>query len=463
MLRSRRSHASLLGVIASLTITTDTVLSLLASVSLLSSRITFVALSIAASVCSIFGLGCVVLLSAQYAWKRDGLVDQSHTARRTLVFGCIFILILSRAISLSSIVTIKRRMGESKTATSGAVISDWNAYFIAHITVWVASCFTTVALLTTPRWYQPAKSRLLAIPYSEPGDTDEADVQDTIRQTTLKYHVMETVGPSSPSFSATSSTLVDRSSSQSTIDWRESFKHSVRPSSSRSKLISRPSFSRESGRSIYSEETNASQSDGFESWDTSTVSLPTIAAPALLAAPRRGTALEPIPGSRPSSPARPLDGPFPLSDETDENPLSPPPKLLHDISRPPSPAVSESHIHPLFRSESPIPPPEVTPGTSVIASPLANKMISYPAGSYNRMRSSSQLSSRVSSPVPYQNPFSTSRTGTPVPPRSSRSPSPSSRPITPPIPEFVLRESLRSSTSSSMLRAKMGTPPDTSR
>lgn len=358
MLRSRRFHASLLGVITSLTITADTVLSVLVAISLSSRGLTFIALPIAASVCNIAALGCVMLFAAQYAWKKDRNVNQSTTFHRAAVFGCVSVMILSRTVSLGSVVVIKRRIGEAGARVTAGVISDWDNYFLGHLTVWAVSCLTTIALLTTPRWNRPTKSMLLAIPYSE-RDSDMAEAQD-FRKTTINYHVLQTVGPSSPSYSATSPIVADRSS-QSTISWRDSLKYSVRPSSSRSKLISRPSFSRDSSRSIYSEDTNVSQSDGFESWDLSTASLP-IVAPALMAAPRRGTCttLETIPGSRPSSPARPLDGPFPLSDETDAEPLSPPPKLVHDVSRPPSPAVSESHIHPLFRTESPIPPPEGT-------------------------------------------------------------------------------------------------------
>ena len=101
--------------------------------------------------------------------------------------------------------------------------------------------------------------------------------------------------------------------------------------------------------------------------------------------------LEPIPGSRPNSPGKPLEGPF--SEEPDpEGPFRPrPPSLATSInsdradesrvpprfrkdsssSYPTSPIIDESHIHPLFRSDSPHPPPSATAGTSVIASPVA--------------------------------------------------------------------------------------------
>jgi hypothetical protein len=211
----------------------------------------------------------------------------------------------------------------------------------------------------------------------------------------------------------------------------------VRPVTSRTKLINRPSFNRDA-HSVYSagDSSNISQSDGFETWDTSDAVVP---------GPSRGTVLETIPGSRPASPARALDGPFSLPDA--ESDLVPPPKMVPDVSRPPSPATSEAHIHPLFRTESPTPPPAATPGTMIVASPLSNQMIACPSRPYSRMRSNSRAASP--SPLVHSQSFQ-GRSSSPQ--RSSRSLSPPSREMTPPIPDFVLNSSPRSSMSGTTAR-----------
>lgn len=178
-------------------------------------------------------------------------------------------------------------------------------------------------------------------------------------------------------------------------------------------------------------------------------------------APFKGTTLEPIPGSRPHSLAHALDGPF-LSElpEEDDEDLVPPPRMMPDVLRPPSPAVSEAHIHPLFRSESPsgLPPPTATPGTSIMASPYSTQAIACPPRSFNRMRSNSQLSQTNTIHSLHQTrSFSRDRaasTGS-----KSRSPSPPSRAMTPPIPDFVLNTSPRSSLSGSR-RVNLQYSPD---
>ncbi|KAL5405646.1 hypothetical protein PMIN03_008293 [Paraphaeosphaeria minitans] len=284
---------------------------------------------------------------------------------------------------------------------------------------------------------------------------------------TPNLYMLEATQPSSPLGALPSPTWSNRSSSQSLRSWKDSLQHVVRPISSRSKLVTRPSFNRDTlsthsdGLSMKS----ATQYDAFDSWEVDAQSkgaVVQLALPSVLM-PSRGTALEPIPGSRPASPARALDGPFPLEDDEE---LPPPPKLALDISRPPSPAGSEAHIHPLFRSESPTPAPATTPGTSIIASPFANQVITCPARPYSRMRSNSSRSnptSRASSPaLVHQRSFVNERTNSHFSHRSSsRSPSPPSRRMTPPIPDFVLNSSPRSSVSGGQRKVNLNI--DTSR
>jgi hypothetical protein len=102
-------------------------------------------------------------------------------------------------------------------------------------------------------------------------------------------------------------------------------------------------------------------------------------------------ALETIPGSRPVSPSEPHDGarsgPVITPPIDDSHPLS---NLTSAIEMGSSRQLSRSastwqsfsssssdqaHIHPLFRSESPNPPPFTSPGTIITASPYAGQVI----------------------------------------------------------------------------------------
>ena len=148
----------------------------------------------------------------------------------------------------------------------------------------------------------------------------------------------------------------------------------------------------------------------FDDWDTSSVHREMRIA-AMTSSPPTRSGLETIPGSRPESPADALDGPFlppsptmysssphATSSETAEAigwyPTSPlkelsssPPSSPPNFSRPTSsqrnkpltafPQDSPMHdlIHPLFRPNSPEPPPLAMTGTMVSASPMANQPI----------------------------------------------------------------------------------------
>lgn len=451
MLRSRRFYLSLLGVVACSATTADTVCSILEAASLSVGKLPFIGLTVTASAFDAAAVCCVGVFSTQYAWKRDGLIRESRTGRRILAGSCSSVSMVALVISLVSIITIKRRLNEVTAVTSQAVISTWDGYIIAHIIVWIIACFSQLVLYSSPLWTTAKRPATRSASDSPPRDSVMSEVRNSNQ--TANLYMLEPTQPASPLAALPSPTFSARSS-QSLRSWRESLHQVVRPVTSRTKLISRPSFNRDA-RSIYSDGShsidNTSQSDGFEAWDTSSVD-PQARDAVMQSAPSRGTALEPIPGSRPASPARALDGPFPLdSDDTEAQALSPPPKMVPDTSRPPSPAVSEAHIHPLFRTESPTPPPAATPGTSILASPLASQMIPCPPRPYSRMRSNSRAASP--SPLMHSQSFH----------ESVRSPSPPSREMTPPIPDFVLNSSPRSSTSRANSKSKVNLPLETGR
>jgi len=124
------------------------------------------------------------------------------------------------------------------------------------------------------------------------------------------------------------------------------------------------------------------------------------------------TKLEPIPGSRPNSWAGMLNPPFPQKSTPGmslqrhsaaarshsvcahslEVPKTENPKAFRRRSRSvPSINSNESHIHPLFRTDSPLPPPTPTTGTSVVASAFGGQTMS--AKSITRATSQSYLAS----------------------------------------------------------------------
>ncbi|KAK5627926.1 hypothetical protein RRF57_003641 [Xylaria bambusicola] len=106
--------------------------------------------------------------------------------------------------------------------------------------------------------------------------------------------------------------------------------------------------------------------------------------------PIRTRFLETIPASpttsRSPSPGCPLDLVPPNRGRRGRS-YSPVPRPGPPRERGATSSESQLHIHPLFRSDSPGPPPAVTPGTVVVAAPNAGQFIT--GKSVNRMRSGS--------------------------------------------------------------------------
>lgn len=229
----------------------------------------------------------------------------------------------------------------------------------------------------------------------------------SMRKRSLSIHLKSFSTTSSP-FSRTTTELPSpglASYLDSAGSARSSFRHSiyqiVRPVTSKTRLILghtpsiRDSQSMIATRKEHSLEI-ACRGDGFENWDTSAVE-DRLVSPVSQTGPNllRPNKLDPIPGSRPVSPAKVLDkGPFPgyapsISPDNiplPESPLHSPVSPTDDADSlyclPPAPPLrrpstsSEAHIHPLFRTHSPTPPPTPSPGTVVTASPFAGQIVS---------------------------------------------------------------------------------------
>jgi hypothetical protein len=208
-----------------------------------------------------------------------------------------------------------------------------------------------------------------------------------------------------------------RSASETISSIRSSLSNVVRPISSKTRLLSsqRSTPSQRSGRRPASLDSNAhrdtvSAEDGFDSWDTSAVDPQTRQTVLDTSSPTPGGRfLETIPASpttsRSPSPGTPLDLEPPRTRRSRSySPAASRTRAQRSDSstQPPS---GESHIHPLFRSDSPTPPPAVSAGTVVTAAPNAGQVISdrQSLRSLNRMRSGSLPA--VPSPLSRQGSF----------------------------------------------------------
>lgn len=306
----------------------------------------------------------------------------------------------------------------------------------------------------------PSMNRVKTIPYSQTSPHEPA---------TRDVSVDSRPPQSSGGFSATD-TISSMASTLTNV---------VRPVSSKTRLLSgnrslrsqRSQRSQQSVRrppsldSVKHRERSGSADDSFDSWDTSNVDPQNRQTVLDTSSPANGSRfLETIPASpttsRSPSPGTPLDLEPPRRAARRSRSFSPAstrtqlPKPQRSFTQHTS--ASESHIHPLFRSDSPTPPPLATPGTVVIAAPQAGQVISdrQSIRSLSRMRSGSLPA--VSSPLTTQGSFES------LPHVNTKSFSTASdesrsdesieeldempeREITPPIPEYILNAGSRTS------------------
>ncbi|KAG8665704.1 hypothetical protein FPOAC2_10786 [Fusarium poae] len=187
-----------------------------------------------------------------------------------------------------------------------------------------------------------------------------------------------------------------------------------------------------------------SSEDAFDTWDTSSVDTHAreVVMEATTPPPKsQPHFLEPIPGSPSPSKASipdtielPLEPPRIRRRSRSYSPVSIRREQLADL---PEPALGESNIHPLFRSDSPTPPPMATPGTVVVASPNAGQVITH----RQSVRSLRSVSVSVHpSPLGREERESIAEED-----EETDSLSSAGRPMTPPIPTWVMGAGSRSS------------------
>lgn len=232
---------------------------------------------------------------------------------------------------------------------------------------------------------RPMASRVKTVPYDRttppPGDTSRTVSMDS----------------KSGAFSTTE-TIVSTVRSISSKTRLLSGSRSLRSQpSQRSQRSARHAPSLES---IHQRGRSSASDDAFDTWDTSNVDPQNRQTVLESFSPiAEGRFLETIPASpttsRSPSPGTPLDFEPPRAARRSRS--FSPASTRSQLPKPPQRAftqqtsASESHIHPLFRSDSPTPPPLASPGTVVIAAPQAGQVISdrQSIRSLSRLRSGS--------------------------------------------------------------------------
>lgn len=332
--------------------------------------------------------------------------DNSRTVNGLLFGSCIFLCVVAAALTVATLICLSSSatLGDSTLGFLGGAAALLVVSFVAQLLFLVVRFIAdrtqdegpqrSPSMLEIGR--RSPSSRVKAVPYSSTSPAEPATRNVSIDS--------KSPPSSSGGFSATG-TISSMASSLTNV---------VRPISSKTKLLSgsrslRSQRSQRSQRSRRAPSLESIESGGsaergvgesFDSWDTSSVD-----------PQHRQTVLE---SSSPATPGRFLET-IPASPTTSRSPspgtpLDLEPPRLRRRSRSFSPAstrtqapqppqraftqqssASESHIHPLFRSDSPTPPPLASPGTVVIAAPQAGFLISdrQSIRSLSRMRSDS--------------------------------------------------------------------------
>ena len=352
------------------------------------------AITQAISLCTL----CCLVVCHTYSGRANPSDEKSHVKQRRYWFILGVGLLPSTLAAVLVATTLGWSRGSLVEVSKQILGRTATTYLVIAFTTWgfsvLAQAFLYVLLALT-REPRPKDVPMPLASTQEPLSETVTQIAEQSRPAT------STTIQSNPFRGSENSTPPSLIASEGTSSLRSSFSTVRRPSLSRARLHGRHhSFPRHSKNpsSDSPSSSRVSQDEAFDSWDTSGVgshiretvlqSSPSMAVPIL----------EPIPGSRSPSPAKALEGPF---FQTNSPPESSPPSPLPQpsFSRPTSPrsGSSEDHIHPLFRTCSPTPPPTASSNTIVTAAPSAGQIIN--ESMLLRMRSGSLPSSSPKSPL----------------------------------------------------------------
>ncbi|KAI9700368.1 MAG: hypothetical protein M1836_002383 [Candelina mexicana] len=407
------------------------------AVALTIARLSICIPTLAASVLNLVALATLISFTLLHSWRTyDNLGSKVEKRRTSVVALGVVPSLVAASTTAASLSWMKIRFEKMPKTMLGSPSPN---LFLTGFIIWGLSVIAQIAFYllllsslrnVTPKHQGIPKERLV-----ESG----SDMQEATRPNTA-LAVQPRLSRDEPLPSPTHSITPPETISSI----RSSLSQVVRPMTSRTRLLGRQSYSPRQTRSssldtIY--RAPMMQEDGFDSWDTSSVG-PQVRRTVLRASsPSRVVALEPIPGSRSPSPGLALDGPFPLQTSDADSPDS----TSSENRR--SRSLHEAHIHPLFRTTSPTPPPTATPGTAVVLPrnsgvPLIRRTTFGARPHVVRLRSES-LPSRPSPMIRSQSYDVNATRRSPSPP--SGEVTPPSREMTPPIPDFILSADRRSS------------------
>lgn len=316
-----------------------------------------------------------------------------------------FHLISASAMIVANILTVYCLGWLKSHMPSHPNLKDAQSLVNAGIVLWIFAFIGLVVFYTVLLWPQPPQPELF---FTEYGPQRASPARSAKRAFEPR---LAPLSPPPPFFKITDSThssSLSLKTPSSGSSFRDSVAHALRPMTSKTRLMIRGSYASGESPSLHSTRPisvdNVREIDGFDRWDTSAVDNHTSAENLALMPATHDRVdtirLETIPGSRPVSPAKPLEGPFlDTFYEAENTPLpESPPSALDTAPQQPvsldhspvlrsngsfsslqslrSPRSIQSHIHPLFRSESPNPPPLTSPGTVITASPLAGQVVS---------------------------------------------------------------------------------------
>ncbi|KAK1756021.1 hypothetical protein QBC47DRAFT_178335 [Echria macrotheca] len=327
----------------------------------------------------------------------------------------LFLCAVAAAVSVSSLVCLSNATSELPSTILGSRITN----FLVGASVTLGLAFAT-QLVFLVFHFVVGRFQGVSNGRSSVDTTEEGNQSAEHREVkSIGYHQTNPYGTNIPRNTSLDSRYPPgssdvRSASETMSSFRSSLSSVVRPISSKTRLL--PASQRSPRRPIsvdtekLHDHRQSPAEDGFDSWDTSAVDPQNRQTVLQSSPPPLGRFLETIPASpitsRSPSPANALDLEPPRTRRRSRS-YSPGPAGSGTASRPltQQSTHSESHIHPLFRSDSPTPPPTATPGTIVVAAPNGGQILSDRASirTLTRMRSGSLPA--VPSPLSRQGSF----------------------------------------------------------
>lgn len=321
---------------------------------------------------------------------------RQRRARRItkLMLGVAFIL-LALSAAVLTMYSLARIWNSAHLNVGENDIRIAQALTETGFAVWVVAIASQIVLYTVVLW--PEDRYYTVSPFQEVAYR-ESPSRLVKRSISAQSNPVATVTSLPDIHSGSGSEPVSSAFSAYSTSPRLSFRNSVsrviRPVTSRTKLLFQHSFILQDPNSIVPERAASigtiERNVGFQSWDA-----PALGIVSDIQLPQKFSKcrLDTIPGSGPVSPTNPLNGPFPGHENYPiRAPVTPPSSessSLVTMTRPHSRCASntdQSHIHPLFRSESPTPPPLASPGTVITASPFAGQVVSPEHRSFNPRR-----------------------------------------------------------------------------